>query len=103
MRPLADAVETQLNPPYRAEATRRGERLWAVGARKIQVARLEEEIGGDTVEMAVQDGERTVLVDGALAFGSFASLERLAAGTPSYVIRADRLDGDVWEVRVSPL
>lgn len=101
--PLADAVETQLNPPYRAEATRRGERLWAVGARRIQVARLTDEIGGDTVELAVQDGERTVLVDGALAFGSFPSLDALAAGMPAYVIRADRVDGDLWEVKVTPL
>jgi hypothetical protein len=102
--PLADAVETQLNRPYRAEAARRGERLWAVGARKIEVAELEEEIGGDTVELAVQsDGQRTVLVDGALAMGDFASLEARARGLPAFVIRADRIDGDLWEVRVEPL
>jgi hypothetical protein len=100
--PLADAVETQLNPPYRAEGTRRGD-VWAVGVRKIRVERLADEIGGDTVELAVQDGERTVLVEGALAMGSFASLEALAAGMPSYVIRADRLDGDLWEIAVLPL
>jgi hypothetical protein len=103
LTPLADAVESQLNPPYRAQATRRGERLWAVGARKIDVARVTDEIGGDTVELAVQDGERTVLVDGALALGSFASLEALASGMASYVIRADRLDGDLWEIAVLPL
>ena len=103
LTPLADAVETQLNAPYRAQATRRGERLWAVGARKINVTRISDQIGGDKVELAVQDGERTVLVDGALAMGSFASLEALAAGMQSYVIRADRLDGDLWEVAVLPL
>jgi hypothetical protein len=102
--PFADAVETQVNPPYRAEATRRGDRLWAVGARKIQVAQLEEEIGGDTVELAVQaDGERTVLVDGALAIGDFTSLDALARGFPAFVLRADRIDGDLWDVRVVPL
>ena len=101
--PLAEAVETQVNPPYRAEATKRGERLWAVGATKIRTARLTEEIGGDTVELAVQDGQRTLLVDGALAMGSIPSLEALAEGHESYVIRADRLDEDVWEVRVAPL
>lgn len=102
LTPLADAVETQLNPPYRAEGTRRGD-VWAVGARKIRVERLADQIGGDTVELAVQDGERTVLVEGALTMGSFASLEALAADMPSYVIRADRLDGDLWEVAVLPL
>ena len=103
LTPLADAVETQVNPPYRAEATRRGERVWAVGARKISVAHIADQIGGDTVELAVQDGERTALVDGALALGSFESLEALAGGMASYVIRADRLDGDLWEVAVLPL
>jgi hypothetical protein len=103
LTPLAEAAESQLNPPYRAEATRKGDRVWAVGARKIRVARVADQIGGDTVELAVQDGERTVLVDGALALGSFESLEALAAGLPSYVIRADRLDEDLWEIAVLPL
>lgn len=104
LQPLADGVETQLNPPYRAEATRRGERLWAVGATKIRLARIADEVGGDTVELAVrEDGDRTVLVDGARTFGSLPSLEGLAEGMPSYVIRADRVDDDLWEVRVVPL
>jgi hypothetical protein len=103
LTPLAEAVETQLRPPYRAEATRRGERLWAVGATRIRTATVDDEIGGDTVELAVQEGERTLLVDGALSFGSLPSLERLAAGLPAFVIRADRIDGDVWEVKVVPL
>jgi hypothetical protein len=103
LSPLADAVEAQLDPPYRAEATRRGERLWAVGATKITVATITDEIAGDSVELAVQDGEATLLVDGALAFGLLPGLESLAEGMPSYVIRADRIDGDAWEVRVSPL
>jgi hypothetical protein len=104
LSPLAEAVETQLNAPYRAQATRRGEQLWAVGASKIQVARIEDEIGGDTVELAVlDDGERTVLVDGAQIFGALPGLEGLAAGMRSYVIRADRIDGDLWEAKVIPL
>lgn len=103
LQPLADAVETQIAPPYRAQATRRGELLWAVGASKIRVARITDEIGGDAVELAVQDGERTVIVDGARTFGSLPDLEALAEGMPSFVIRADRLDDDLWEVKVVPL
>ena len=104
LTPLAEAVETQVNAPYRAHATRRGERLWAVGASKIQVAQIDDEIGGDTVELAVQaDGDRTVLVDGAETFGALPTFEALAGGLPSYVIRADRIDGDLWEVKVIPL
>ena len=103
LAPLADAVELELSPPYRAEATRRGERLWAIGATKIDVATIDEDIAGDTVELAVQDGERTVLVDGALAFGSLPELEALAQGMPSYVVRAERIDGNLWEVKAVPL
>jgi hypothetical protein len=103
LTPLADAVELELNPPYRAEATRQGERLWAIGATKIDVATITDEIDGDTVELAVQDGEQTLLVDGAPGFGSVLELERLAEGMPSYVARADRIDGDLWEVTVLPL
>ena len=103
LTPLADAVEMQLNPPYRAEATRRGERLWAVGATKIDVATITDEIAGDTVEFAVQGDERTLLVDGAPGFGPLPQLEALAGGMAAYVIRADRIDGDLWEVTVLPL
>ncbi len=100
---LADAVETELNPPYRAEATRQYERLWAVGATKITTATITHEIRGDTVELAVQEDGRTLVVDGSPSFESLPELEALAAGTPSYVIRADRIDGDLWEVEVLPL
>ena len=103
LTPLAEAVETQLEPPYRAEATRRGDRLWAVGATKITTATITDEIAGDTVELAIQDGEQSLLVDGALAFGLLPGIEALAAGMPSYVVRADRIDGDLWEVQVAPL
>jgi hypothetical protein len=103
LAPLADAVETQIDPPYRAEGTRRHERLWAVGASKIAVASIDEEIGGDSVELAARDGAVTLLVDGAHVFGSVPALEALGAGMPSYVVRADRIDGDLWEVVVLPL
>lgn len=103
LEPLADAVELLIPTPYRAEATRKTERVWAVAANKITVAELADEVGGDTVELAVSDDGRTVLVDGAPVFGALPSLEALAGGRPAYVIRADRIDGDLWEVRVVPL
>ena len=45
--------------------------------------------------------ERTRVVDGNRAFGTFPELEALASGDA--VIRATRLDGTLWEVRVDPL
>jgi hypothetical protein len=101
--PFADALEGTLEPPYRATAVRKGESTWAVAANSIQVATIEDEVGGDTVELAVQHGDSTVLVDGAEAFGSLASFEQLAEELEAYVIRASRLDGDLWEVKVTPL
>jgi hypothetical protein len=103
LAPLADAVELRIAAPYRAVATRKTETVWAVAANKIVVARLTDEIGGDTVELAVQGDERTALVDGAQTFGALPSLEALAAGLPAYVIRGDRIDDDLWEVKVIPL
>jgi hypothetical protein len=103
LTPLAEAVETALEPPYRAEAVRRDNGVWAIGASRIQVAHVPDEIGGNVVEMAVQQGERTLLVDGARTFGSIPTLEALGAGMTAFVVRAERLDGDVWEVTVAPL
>jgi hypothetical protein len=100
---FADALEASISPPYRAVAVRKDESTWAVAANAIQIATIDDEVGGDTVELAVQHGERTVLVDGAQAFGSLASFERLAEGLDTYVVRANRLDGDLWEVKVLPL
>ena len=88
LAPLADAVETQLNPPYRAEGTRRDDRLWAVGASKISVVAIDEEIGGDTVELAVREGVVTQLVDGAHGFGSMPGAR--GAGCRNAVVRRAR-------------
>jgi|SRR5438093_5699310 len=102
LSPLADAVERELQPPYRAKAVRQSDELWAVAARAIDVARLQGQ-AGETIELSVRDGERTLAVDGAREFGTVPELEALAAGRGDYVVRAERLDGDWWEVKVDPL
>ena len=100
--PLADAVESQLEPPYRAQAVRRGPDVWAVAARRIQVATFEAE--GEEITLTEHYGNRTLTVDGAQAFGSVPELERIGrAGGASYVVRARRLEGDLWEVQADPL
>lgn len=102
--PLAEAVEAQLEPPYRAEAVRRHEAVWAVAARSIELVELADDPGGDEITLTFRDGERELLVDGARTFGSLPALERLAGGRfAAYALRAARLDGDLWEVDVSPL
>jgi hypothetical protein len=101
--PLADAVETQLERPYRAEAVRRHGTLWAVAARSIAIVELVDDPGGDEVELTVRGGERELSVDGTRTFGSLPALERLAEGLDAYALRAERLDGALWEVALSPL
>jgi hypothetical protein len=97
---LADAIEQEVKRPYRATAVRRSETRWAVAARRLQVIELPEP-GGDEVELAVRGDERTLLIDGNRAFGTLPELETLGSGDA--VIRAARLDGNIWEVRVDPL
>lgn len=104
LTPLADAVEAHLAAPYRAEAVRRDEGRWAVAARRIEVVRLPDDVQGDEIELASHDGERTLVVDGAQIFGSVPELERIGESRyEAYVLRAERLDGDLWEVKVTPL
>src|SRR6266498_1311274 len=58
---VAEAIE--LEPPFRAEAVRRSEAVWAVAARRIAVVRLEG-VEGEELELTLRDGERTLLIDG---------------------------------------
>jgi hypothetical protein len=86
--------------PYRATAIRRGETQWAVAAHGLRVVELPEP-GGDEVELVIRGDERTLVVDGNRSFGTIPELEKLAEGNA--VIRAARLDGALWEIRVDPL
>jgi hypothetical protein len=94
LQTLADAVEQELQPPYRARASRVRGDLWAVQARRIQVVKIRNAPDGESIELT-RDG---LVVDGARAFGSVPALEGLGD-----VVRAERLDGDLWEVKVSAL
>jgi hypothetical protein len=102
LTPLAEAIETQLAAPYRARGVRRGNGVWALAARRIQVASFSA--AGDEIALTEHDGVRTLVVDGAQAFGTLPPLEELGKrqGT-SYAARARRLEGDLWEVSVDPL
>jgi hypothetical protein len=74
LTPLAEAVETALRPPYRATGIRKGERIWAVGANTITVRSFPDE-REDEVEFVEDD----------------------------HIVVGRRLDGDLFEVEVTPL
>jgi len=97
---LADAIEHEIARPYRATAVRRGESTWAIAAHRLRVIELPEP-GGDEIELVLNGEEKTLVVDQNRSFGTMPELEQLADGNA--VIRAARLDGTLWEVRVDPL
>jgi hypothetical protein len=103
LAPLAEAVEDAIPPPYRAEGVRRGATTWAVAASRIQVVRVTG-LTGDHAELVVTRDGRSLHVDGMATLGRAPGLERIgeAEGT-EYVVRAERLDGDLWEVQATPL
>jgi hypothetical protein len=99
------AVGAELAPPYRATAVRRHGDTWAVGAVAIEVADLPADVEGNELMLTVtEQGERELLVDGRPIVADLRALERLAASRhQAYVLRAARLQGSLWEVRVDPL
>jgi hypothetical protein len=98
------ALEGVIQPPYRAVAVRRAGNTWAVGAVAIEVAELPGMPGDELAFSVTPEGERELLVDGHRASADPALLERLAAGCfEAYVLRAERLAADTWEVTIDPL
>lgn len=100
LSPLAEAIEKEVKAPYRAIAIRRGDTQWAVAAHGLQVIQLPEP-GGDEIELVLRGEERTLVVDGNRTFGTLPELEALTNG--DCVVRAARLDGNLWEYRVDAL
>lgn len=103
VRALADALGTAVAPPYRAEGVRQRGESWGVAASRIAVARVPG-LTGDEAELVSSRDGRTLHVDGRPRFGSVPALERLGeAEGREYVVRASRLEGDLWEVQATAL
>ena len=104
LSPLADALERDIQPPYKALAVRQDGDLWGVAARRIETARFEFP-GAEWLEVSRKDSWEEFRVDGE-ASDSSAPLQLSQLGErqgSDYFVKAERLDGDIWEVRVSPL
>ena len=104
LTPLADALDSLVEAPYHALARRQEGDVWGVAAIRVNVVEVPEDVPGDKVDLAVNDGERTVLVDDVESRADLPSLEEFAAEQfDSFVLRASRLDDTLWEVTVLPL
>jgi hypothetical protein len=98
LSPLADAIERHLHPPYRAHGRREQDALWAVAARGIDVRTLTF-ADGDTLDLVVREGRRELKVDGVASGLAVPEL----AEEGDYVVHAERLDGDLWEIQSETL
>jgi hypothetical protein len=104
LAPLAEAVEQELSPPYKASAIRRDDAVWAVAANRIDVVEVPEVVEGDSVSLVVQGNDRTLLVDDRPGWAAVPTLESFAAERhDDFVLHAERLDGNLWSVKVNPL
>jgi hypothetical protein len=104
LAPLAEAIEQELQLPYRAHAVRADNDAWTAAAEAIELVELPRELEGEQLELTVRQGERMLIVDGAPAFGDTSELDQLGAERgDDYVVQASRVDGDLWDVRVLPL
>jgi hypothetical protein len=102
LTPLAEAVEARIAAPYRARGMRQGKRVWAVAARRIDVIPFAAD--GDEITLSEHGGNRTMTVDGEQTVASIPELEEVGRRRGgSYVVRAQRIDGDLWEVSANPL
>jgi hypothetical protein len=104
LTPLADVLEGGLRAPYHAFAFRQSEDIWSVAALRVDVVEVPEEVGGDQIDLVVNDDERVTLVDDAESPVDVPTLEQFASQQfGSFVLRASRLDDLLWEVTVLPL
>jgi hypothetical protein len=104
LSPLADAIEQHVSPPYNATAVRQEGTLWGVGAKRIQVAEIAFP-KGDRLQFSRNDDDREFRVDSEPSHEPAPpELERVGEAVgESFYVEASRIDGDFWEVKVSPL
>jgi hypothetical protein len=102
IEPLADAVG-ELEPPYRVVAVRQEGDRWAVAANQTEVRELTG-LPGEEITLTRHGTSRALVIDGVEADESVPALEQLAEERyDGFVVEAERLDGDLWEVRITPL
>ena len=104
LTPLADALETSIDPPYRAVARRRDGDVWSATAMRVDVVAVPQDVPGDEVVIAVHAGELRLVIDGDEFEGEIPALASFGQERfESFVLTARRLDDRLWEVTVNAL
>lgn len=112
---VAGELDEGLARPYSARAVRQGPIEWLVGA--VELHSEEIELGGPAEATSIEvarppGGGRQVIVDGEDALEPFATalgaavelLDRCgSARFESFVARADKVEGDHWDLTIDPL
>jgi hypothetical protein len=71
---------------------------------RIEVADLPADQEGEEIVLTLTNGEAELLVDGRSSVAGVDALTQLAAGRhENYVLRANRLEGTLWELAIDPL
>jgi hypothetical protein len=100
---FAQAIEHELSPPYRVLARRQKGDLWGLTAAAITVREIRFD-DADELDLTCIGGVRTLRVDGAEDDRSVPELEQEGEQKAAdYSVHAERLDGDLWEVRAGAL
>jgi hypothetical protein len=104
LSPLADAIEKHVSPPYKAVASRVEGDRWGVGVTRIEVATIPFP-GAQALELAQTNGVSEFDVDEEPSDTTPpAELQQLGERIAGdFCVEASRIDGDYWEVKVSPL
>ena len=110
---LLGELERSVRRPYAVRAVRQGPLEWLAAARGLKSEAVVLRCPGASLQLAVPpEGDRSVLVDdepvsepfGEPLAAAVAELER--RGTKrfeSFVARADKVEGERWEVTIDPL
>ncbi len=104
LSPLADAIEEHISPPYAARGSRQDGDLWGVAAKRIEVETIPFP-DAESLDLSQVDGIAELHVDGeATDAAPPVELQRLGERVGGdFSVQATRIDGDDWEVKVSPL
>jgi hypothetical protein len=104
LSPLVDAIEQHVSPPYRVAAVRQEGTLWGVGAKRIRVEQIPFP-QGERLQLSTNGEDSEFRVDSEPSHAPVPpELERVGEAVgDSFYVEAQRIDGDLWEVKVSPL